>query len=210
VNGARTIVLPGMGATSDMYRGAWRELDGARFLDWPVQRGERTLRELAERLVEEQGLAGTDVVIGSSLGGMVALEIAALVGARAVGLVGSARSASEVQPLLRLLAPLSSIAPVGLARVLAGKSGADAQALCGAADPVFVRAMCRAIADWSGVEYDGLVVRVHGARDHVIPCPKDAVAVAGAGHLVGWTHAADCVEALRSGFESHGVHSHGV
>ncbi|QDU85279.1 Alpha/beta hydrolase family protein [Planctomycetes bacterium Pla163] len=202
---APTIILPGMGATSDMYRGPWRALARARFVDWPEHHGERTLRAIAERLVEREGITAVDVIVGSSLGGMVALEIGALVGARAVALIGSARQASEVQPFLRLIAPLATVAPIGLAQLLAGKSGGDVAALAAGADPGFVRAMCRAVADWPGVNFAGPVVRVHGARDLVIPCPDDAVAIAGAGHLVGWTHAEACVEALRVELGQHGI-----
>jgi len=189
-------VLPGMGATSMMYRGAWRSLEQTRFLDWPDFAGEDSLRGVAERVAAETAVGPDDWVAGSSLGGMVALELAATVGARAAVLIGSAVSSEEVRPLLRSLAPLSSLTPIRLAQVLAGKSSGDVGRMFSTADPSFIRSMCRALVQWEGPSIE-TVVRIHGSRDRVIPCPaSDAHVVEGAGHLVAVTHPEECVRAL--------------
>lgn len=79
-----TYLLPGMGADGSMFAGPWRTLADAVFVDWPVYRGERTIREVARRVVEEQGIKDGDTVIGASLGGMVACEIADFLKSRSV------------------------------------------------------------------------------------------------------------------------------
>ncbi len=73
----RWLILPGMGATAAMYNGLKHKLGfRVNFLNWPEYRGEKTYAEVARRVIEEEKIGTGDVVGGSSLGGMVALEIA--------------------------------------------------------------------------------------------------------------------------------------
>jgi len=190
-----------MGADSSMYRGPWRELDWVRFLDWPAYYGETTLAEVAQRVIDENGIQPGDGVGGSSLGGMVAVEVARLVPVSSVVLIGSAMTRAEIHPLLTMAAPLVTLTPLRLAQILAGKSveGPVGDAFA-RADPRFVRAMCRALAHWDGAGASSLpcpVYRIHGEHDLVIPCPGDSVQIVpGAGHLIALTHPKECVEFL--------------
>lgn len=196
----RIMVLPGMGATAKMYHGAWREWEHAEFLDWPAYGGEQTLGEVAQRVIAAADVRAIDGIVGSSMGGMVALEIAARVGSPWVGLVGSAKDATEINRFLRLTAPLATMTPVRLAQVLAGSASGEFGALVREADPAWIKAMCRATAAWRGPAFDGVILRVHGERDRVIPCPAEAddvVRIPKAGHLVAMTHPAECVDALK-------------
>ena len=197
-----SFVLPGMGATSAMYGEAWRRLPDTTFLDWPAYRGESTIGEVADRVIEEAEITESDLPMGSSLGGMVALEIAAKLGAKSVVLIGSARAATEVRTLLRLAAPLAAVTPVRWVQLLAGSSSHDVARQFAGSDPAFLSAMCSAIADWQAPDYAGTVVRVHGTRDHVIPCPDEAHRIEGAGHLLALTHQRETVNAVRARIES--------
>ena len=70
---------PGMGATSSMYGEPWRkELDG-QFHDWPEWQGEQTITDIAKRIVEEHRVESGDTVFGTSLGGIIACEIANII-----------------------------------------------------------------------------------------------------------------------------------
>lgn len=196
----RLFVLPGMGASKAMYGAPWRQLTHATLLDWPEYRGETTLSEVAARVVEEAGITALDVPIGSSLGGMVALEIAAHLGAARAGLIGSARSGREISGWLRLAAPLASVTPIRWVQTLVGSSGGpELVQEFARADADFLRAMCGAIAAWEAPDYDGRVLRVHGERDHVIPCPDDpdTRVIRGGGHLLACTHGEETVLVLR-------------
>lgn len=189
-----------------MYGAPWRELPHTTFLDWPEYRGETTLSEVSERVIEEGGVSAEDVPMGSSLGGMVALEIAARVGAARVALIGSASNAGEVGGWLRLAAPLASVAPIRWVQTLVGSSGPEVVQEFARADADFLRAMCGAVAAWKAPAFDGRILRVHGERDHVIPCPDDpdARVIRGAGHLLACTHGEETVLALRDLLEAAG------
>jgi pimeloyl-ACP methyl ester carboxylesterase len=113
--------LPGMGANSNMYSGPWLEIQNIKFLDWPIYHGEKTLSEVADRIISENNISQSDSVAGSSLGGMVALEIANKLRVENVFLFGSAVAKTEINPLLRLLSPIAEVTPIKFIQTIAGK-----------------------------------------------------------------------------------------
>ena len=187
-------LLPGMGATSAMYDGPWRDLPDSFAINWPDYQGEKTIADIAARLIAEHNIAPNDSVIGSSLGGIVALEIHAALNLRQVVLLGGAVTRAEINPLLIALAPLAKITPLRLIQHLAGKSTALLSTMYAEVDADFVRAMCIAISNWEGYSGDmSVVTRIHGQRDHIIRCPKDVETIPNAGHLIAITHAKQCL-----------------
>ncbi|MCA9052331.1 MAG: alpha/beta hydrolase [Planctomycetaceae bacterium] len=192
-------LLPGMGADASMYAGPWRRLRDVRCVDWPPYAGERTLSELAQRMIEVYGISPDDEIGGTSLGGMVALELVRRLGQPRVLLLSSAVSRREVNPLLRMLSPLIPIAPFGLAKAIIGRSRRASATMLRRSNPRFLREMCRAVVNWEGCPGPcGGVVRIHGDRDWMIRCPPDAHKVAGAGHLAVLTHAEQCVQLVET------------
>jgi pimeloyl-ACP methyl ester carboxylesterase len=192
------LLLPGMGADESLYHGPWRALPDTRFLNWPEYRGERTLPQVAQRIIREYSLTSQDIPGGSSLGGMVALEIAAELGCSTACLIGSALAKEEVNPLLRAAEPLAELTPWKFAKLIAKMSRGRLPQSFARADAGFLRAMCHAIAEWPGVpEAKFRIVRIHGTHDWVIRCPEDAHKVPGAGHAIAWSHAEECVALVR-------------
>lgn len=193
----RILVLPGMGATSAMYQGAWRDaLDNATFVDWPrLRHGEiASLEAVADCLIDRYAVTADDLLVGSSLGGIVAQVMAARCGSRELVLVGSARSRHEIQPALLTLAAAADMAPLGVIQFLAGKTPVLASAMFADVDGRFIREMAKALPQWDGVSLPNCqVYRIHGTYDHVIPCPADAQLVLPAGHLLAMTHPTACV-----------------
>ena len=87
----RWFLLPGMGATDAMYNGLKHKLGfKVNFLNWSEYHGEKTYADVARRVIKENDIGADDVVGGSSLGGMVALEIAQLLNPKSVVLLCSA------------------------------------------------------------------------------------------------------------------------
>ena len=190
-------LLPGMGADHRMYGPEWGDLSDTTFLDWPPYSGEKTLRQVALRIIADHNITSCDVVGGSSLGGMVALEILRELDNPKVILIGSAVSPREINALLRLLAPLASITPFRLIQTLVGRHPSDIASMFADSDAQFVRAMCLALPDWQGFDGpDERVVRIHGANDHVIKCPATAHVLPCAGHLIAVTHAEQCIRII--------------
>jgi pimeloyl-ACP methyl ester carboxylesterase len=186
--------LPGMGADQRMYPSPWTRLNGFRPVDWSGTQEARDLTELAAIVVEKQGILDGDVLVGASLGGMVACEITKLRRIPQLFLVGSATHRGEINPWLTALSPLAGIAPMDWLRISAGKVPGELAAMFAASDAKFIRTMCTAIPRWDGLGTTSTrVFRIHGRNDLVISAPPDTDLLLEGGHLISMTHASDCV-----------------
>jgi pimeloyl-ACP methyl ester carboxylesterase len=184
-------LLPGMGATSSMYNTLRGEVDfEIEFINWPKYRGKTSFEEVASRIIEENHIVAADIIGGSSLGGMVSIEIAKIVQSKAVVLIGSAINTGEIQSLLKLLSPLAYVTPISLVQTLCGKHKHIVSQMFYESDPEFIRAMCLYLTSWRGNQGElNKIYRLHGKKDHVIPHPSSHCEVINnAGHLLVLTH----------------------
>ena len=188
-------ILPGMGANHRMYSApAWQNLPDARFIDWPLHRGESSIADIANRIIAETKISDGDIIVGSSLGGIVGCEIARTVSLKALVLIGSAKNKDEVSSLLTLLHPLARLAPIEFVQMSVGKFPSELTQMFNQSQASFIRAMCAAIFDWPGLDESGIKpLRIHGTHDHVIPLPAKIDLVLDGGHLIAISHAEDCV-----------------
>lgn len=186
-----------MGANSNMYSGPWLELPNIKFLEWPKYLGEKTLADVAERIIKENSINQSDDMAGSSLGGMVALEIASKLNVKNVYLFGSAIAKTEVNPFLRLLTPLADITPVKFIQAIAGKYQNEILDMFSSSDADFIRSMCHAISEWQGFKGDPKTIkRIHGEKDKVISCHSSCKTIKNGGHLIAMTHPLECIELI--------------
>ncbi|OVE81629.1 hypothetical protein BVY03_03235 [bacterium K02(2017)] len=191
-------ILPGMGADSKMYSAPWHTLPDTKFINWPQYANETTLKQIAQKLIDNHQIKSSDTIAGSSMGGMVALEIAAILKINKVILIGSAINSNEINSFLLSLAPLTKITPVKFIQALAGKSSNDVSQQFANTDPQFIKEMCQAIKNWQGVDFvPNELIRIHGEKDHIIACPENCFKINGAGHLVAMSHADECCDFLR-------------
>lgn len=178
---------------------AWQCLASTRFLDWPDHRGESTIKSITDRVISEAGITNGDVVIGSSLGGIIGCEIANKLSLKALVLIGSAKNKTEISGLLTLLHPLARLAPIEFIQLAAGKSPNDLTQMFSHSQASFIRAMCAAIFDWPGLNETRInPVRIHGTHDHVIPIPTKVDLSLDGGHLIAMTHAEACVGFIKA------------
>jgi pimeloyl-ACP methyl ester carboxylesterase len=176
-------------------------LPSTRFLDWPVHRGESTIKAIAERVITEAEISNGDVVIGSSLGGIVGCEIANRLSLKALVLIGSAKNKEEISSLLALLHPLSHLAPLEFIQMVAGKYPSELTQMFKQSQASFIRAMCTAIFDWPGLKENRTKpLRIHGTHDHVISKPAHIDLALDGSHLLAMTHPDECVEFIKTTF----------
>ena len=182
-----------MGADHRMYGGPWLDCSDHHYLDWPNDYVPSSIQDLAQHIAKTLDYI-PDAIIGSSLGGMVALEMADFLQVRHVVLLGSAVTSNEINPILRAFGPLAQLTPFTLAKVLAGISSSLLSRMYAQQNPNFIKAMIPAALHWS---YAGAakIYRIHGIKDHVISCSNPNVRIRG-GHLIAMTHAAECVSAI--------------
>ena len=191
---ATLYALPGMGADERMFPAPWNKLPEFVAVDWSSSLDRRTLVDVARSIVETHKIKDGDVIVGTSLGGMVAAEIAQLRSLSRLILIGSAISPAEVNPLLTKLSVLADYTPIEWLQFSAASIPADLCQMFGETDAVFIRAMCHEIARWSGyVPGTERLSRIHGRYDYVIPIPSQVDYVIDGGHLIAMTHAPECV-----------------
>ena len=194
----RTIILPGMGADSGMYpRAHYRHLPWVDFVNWPSYNGEKTIEAVARRVIDEYHITANTIVGGSSLGGMVAVQIATILHIGKVILIGSATRSTDVNPALMKFSGFAHKAPVERLQWVAGKINVSGKnlflAMFEKSDPGFMKAMAQAISQWRGIDgYRCEICHIHGARDNIIfPPARGATIIPDAGHLLPMTHAGE-------------------
>lgn len=191
-------VLPGMGADSAMFTGSWRQLPDTVFVDWPTYAGEQTLAEIAARIVTAYGITNGSIVVGTSLGGMVACEIAKLRRLHRLVLIGSAVHPNEINSLLAALRPLAKLAPVDWLQWSATSMPGELARMFGRSNPDFIRAAIHAVFQWKGLDPSlPPPARIHGRSDRVIYSPDTVDLLLDGGHLIAMTHAPECCDFIR-------------
>lgn len=190
-------LLPGMGATSEMYPGPWRELPESCPLEWPRHFKGESLTDLAQLLIREHDFQPNDVIIGSSLGGMVAGEISNLIGLRQLVLIGSATHPREIPALYQLLHPLIRITPLRLLQSLAAKIPHPLPQMFAESSPDFIRHTTLALFRWEGLQSKENLFRIHGSADLLIPHPQKADLTLPGGHLIASTQAEKCCQVIK-------------
>lgn len=199
------VLLPGMGADARLFAKQREAFPTIVVPDWLPPRRKERLRDYAERFASALVVSRPLVLGGSSFGGMVACELAAVLRPNALVLLGSTADPLRIPFMLRALAPVGGLLPerchtaMGrLANRMAGAFGAASESdrelfvkMAQSTPSSFTRWACTAIAAWKAPNLSGIpVFAVHGTDDRILP-PDRAMTqtlVPGAGHLLPMTH----------------------
>ncbi len=207
--------LPGVGCDERLF--GRLDLSGLNVvtLRWPEFRADDTLRSIAQRMMPTVDASEPHALVGVSMGGMVAQELAALTYPRKVILISSWTGPKEWPPFVRISARLGLSTFIRdwamrlawpLKRVI-DRRAADIDALLwdmakqqGAGQ---IRRGTQAILRWEGSPWKGTLVRIHGDKDIVTPLrfPVDHT-VKGGQHVMVLTRAEEVTMLLRSALTS--------
>jgi pimeloyl-ACP methyl ester carboxylesterase len=189
-----TYILPGIGADALMYGPAFKKLKDVQYLDWPIYNNEKSIKDISIKIINEYNIHSSDIVGGSSLGGIVAAEIAKNTKVKKIVLIGSTLTPQNISPILKKLSVLSEIAPIHLIQTFAGKASLINKnhllKMFSTVDSAFIKAISKAVFEWDGnpvpqCDYS----HIHGAKDLVIYPPKTgATIIDNGGHLIAMSH----------------------
>ena len=178
-------LIPGLGADARMFQ--LLTLDPHRFevivLEWITPHRQESLPEYAYRLAAQiAATAEPFILVGVSLGGMVAVEIAKLRPAAKLILISSIKTAAELPGYLRFLGKLGWhwYLPLGWAKiwrepfawVFGAKTATEKKLLneiIQATDIPFTRWAFTAIANWQNQTLVPNLVHLHGNQDKIFP-----------------------------------------
>lgn len=208
-------LLPGMGCDARLFERL--QLNGFEVvnLEWPSFGPRDTLEDIAGRMAAEVRSVEPHVLVGVSMGGMVAQELALFTKPRKVVLISSWTGPQEWPAHVRLGARLgmhriirdwTMHASWPLKRLMDPREGPVDRLLWDMAKKQSARQLRNgtgAIMRWKGSRWTGPLVRIHGDKDIVTPLrfPVDHV-VKGGQHVMILTKAAEVsallVHTLRS------------
>lgn len=186
-----------MGATSKMYQKEWLDHSDFTFLDWPLEFIPKDIIELSV-LIADKIDNQTSTIVGSSMGGMVALEIAKIKNIKNVVLIGSALSSKEINNVLKSLSHITDYLPLNLLKKLSGKIPLQLSQMYSEQSSEFIRNMIKSVMNWESTTTCNLL-RIHGKKDHIIKAEYSDLWIDG-GHLLALTHPKECIDAIKNKF----------
>lgn len=199
-------ILPGMGADSSMYGSEYQKIENMVFVDWPVYKKERSIKQVAERVVDLYQIKDGDIAGGSSLGGIVAAEISKFIKLKKLFLIGSSLYAEDLNPKMKWLSRYAGTPPVKSLQVVTGvvslfmnERNRTLIDMFRRTDAMFIKAMIKALNVWGGCpnpECD--VYSIHGGKDRVISPDSNSIILDDAGHTIVMTHGKQVVDFILS------------
>jgi pimeloyl-ACP methyl ester carboxylesterase len=214
-------LLPGMGGDARMFQPQLAALPCATVPAWIAPEPQESLPSFAARMARVVDPGGPCFVGGASFGGMVAVEMARHLEARACFLIGSVRTPAELPPrthMYRWLArttgahglvvvPRAAAALDALAsRWMSPAVGSMVRQLADT-DRKFFRWAALAVLQWEPSAAPSVpVLQIHGDEDHMLPhrFTRPDMLVHGAGHLLSMSHGDEVIQFLRAGMEKYG------
>ena len=198
------VLLPGLGADQRLFESVRLKDHELIIPPWPIPDAGDSIAAFAARLRGALPNGEALFLGGSSFGGMVALELAALLQPRGVFLIGSCSSPDAVTRLARPLAALAPILPESVLKPRAWVFRRVARFFGRLSDEqreLFVSMACeakasfilwgvKAILSWRPSTQAAPVHQIHGSEDRLIPLARvrpDSI-VQGGGHLLPLTH----------------------
>ncbi|GAA4308943.1 hypothetical protein GCM10023149_03070 [Mucilaginibacter gynuensis] len=190
-------LIPGLGADSRIYKNIHIEEYEVVYVNWLLPDLSDSLESYAQKLISHYNITDNSIVIGNSLGGMLAVEIAKQVKLDKVILISSIKSVDEAPwyfPVFRRV-PLNRAIPgkvftsMGfMVKPLFGKMSADEawlfQDMLKNTSPVFAKWAMEAILKWTNRTIPENLYHITGNKDTVF----DYKRIKGAYIVEGGTH----------------------
>lgn len=193
-------LIPGLSADHRLF--GKLDLRGHRvhYLEWPRMHEGSDLRAYAEALARQVDTSVPHALVGVSMGGMVAQEMAAITRPVRTIIISSWKGPHEMPPPLRLLRgthPERLLTPAFVRTslpLMRWQMGAETEADKDLLDAFLagtplqqIRVQIAAVMEWEGPArpVEGLV-HIHGSADRLMPIwfVKDVIRVEGGGHFM--------------------------
>jgi len=198
-------LIPGQGSDkrifsklelSDNYR--------LQYLNWIMPSEEDNMKSFAEKMAQQIDTTENFALIGVSLGGMVAVELTAILSPALTIIVSSAKNRGELPfryrfqkfiPIYKKVPPyiygLGSQIMQPLVEPDRKKQKAIFKAMLKDKDPAFLKRTTRIIMQWDRNETDQKIFHIHGDNDHTIPIRNvvDPIRMDGSSHMMILTEA---------------------
>lgn len=195
----RVYLIPGLGADSRIYNKIDLQGHEVTSVDWIDPDKTDTLATYSQKLINHYHIDPKSILIGNSMGGMIAMEIAKIIAVEKVILISSIRNIDEApayfgffkaMPLYKLI-PEKTLNAMGfLIKPLFGHMQPDDALLFAdmlkKSSPVFLKWAMGAVVNWDNKTISSPVCQVIGDKDLVFPYKKQPAAevIKGGTHIM--------------------------
>ncbi len=197
---AKVFLIPGLGADARIYNKIIIH-DGELIpVKWLIPEATDTLEDYAQKIINEYNINTNDVVIGNSLGGMIAMEIAKKISLSKTILISSIRTVREAPwyfkifksaPVYKLLPDkiFAHLGPTTVRSVFGNMSDEELwlfKDMITHASPFFMKWAMWAILHWTNQTIPDNVYQIIGDVDKVFPLNlnMDPIIVKGGTHIM--------------------------
>lgn len=207
--------IPGLGANKKIFRNIIVP-DGyaAHYLEWITPHRKETLPQYALRLAENIDTSRPFVVVGLSMGGMIAAEIVNKHPNGEMIILSSITSHNDLPFYFRYAGKvkLHKLIPVSLLkyasnikRLFTAETSEERSVIrkmIRETDDYFIKWAMHAIVTWKGKAERPPALHIHGSRDELLPARfcKPTHVIKGGGHLMVMTRAREINELLNDYF----------
>lgn len=216
-NDLPVILLPGLNGDPGVFAPQAEAFPTLTIVRWVPPMPTESLAAYARRLAHSIDPQCPCLIGGVSFGGIVALEAARSLQARACFVIASSRDVGGLPAPIRLMRPVAKAASPGLLRS-AVRSGWGSAAVAAprfrcrakrlsADEIVFRQWALRALLTWEpSASHVCPVLQIHGDHDTTFPASRTKAErlVPNAGHLLTITHARQVNEFIRAGVRRYG------
>jgi len=204
---AKTIVylIPGQGADARQFQRL--ELDPdyeIRHIEYFTPEKGWEMKDFAQALSQQIDTTTNYVIIGVSLGGMLATEMGEFLSPEKIILISSAKSRNELpgRYTFQKTIPINKLVPRGMIKwgakqlqpLVEPDSKEDRQVfldMLNDKDPLFLKRTIAMIIRWERDEYRNDIVHIHGDNDHTLPSKNVAYnyLIENGSHMMVYTRA---------------------
>ncbi len=151
-------------------------------IDYLIPHESETLKEYAERLSGQIEEEDHFVLVGVSLGGMIATEIAEFKNPEQVIIISSAKNSEELPdrytlqqelPFYKLVGPKLSKSGAKVLQTIVEPDSKNEkelfQSMLDEKDPVFLKRTIEMIINWEKTTYSEDIIHIHGNKDRTLP-----------------------------------------
>lgn len=207
--------IPGLGADHRIYQNI--KIPNAELItfDWPEMPEGSSLADYAQKLNDKVDRSEPCCLIGVSMGGMVALELARIVQPERTFLISSWKSPEEFPPSIKAISKINptwfiskwtiKLSMPMLKLTLGAESKEDGELLekmIKAMSAEQLRTGMQAIFSWQGCALPKELIHIHGDHDRVMPLDtiKEPIVIKDGSHMMVYNRAEGINEILRPYF----------
>ena len=210
---AKIFLIPGMGADTRVYNSIDLPDHEVICVDWIEPHKTDTLATYAQKLIFQYHITPNSLVIGNSLGGMIAIEMGKFIKLKKIILISSIRTIDEAPGYFKFFRtlPIYKLVPsalfnsvgFGIEFVFGKMNAADKwlfKDMLKKSSPKFLKWSMNAVLAWRNTSIPPNVFQLIGDKDTIFPYKKqkDATIIKGGTHIMIFDKAKEVTKYLKN------------